>query len=87
MKKEIEEENKCCLCGRREGVDTRHDHLREAYFDRASEKFQKGTFMPRLNFVEIPHIQRGFNYICHNRTNCRKRQVKNFAQKRKLKTL
>lgn len=69
-----DEENKCCLCGRKESQDTRTDFLRECYEKGQDGKWDKGLMQPRLNFIELGYIKRGFNHVCHNRTNCRKRQ-------------
>ncbi len=83
---QIEEENKCCIFGKKESQDTKSDLLRECFLMSQNGDWDKGLMQPRLNFIEIAYIRRGPNYLCHNRSKCRERQEKNNSDKRKNNT-
>ncbi len=78
-----EEETKCCICNKKESQDTKFDFLRECYKMNQFGQWDKGLMQPRLNFIELPYLRSGSNYVCHNRSRCRARQAKNSIDKRK----
>jgi hypothetical protein len=62
----LSEQTGCALCG-----DTK-SKKRECYYYAAQDKFDPG-YTPRLTYDERCVLQSGFNPICENRSECRKR--------------
>ncbi len=55
----------CALCGRK-------TKLRECYFFKPQQRFDKSLFVPRLMEDEKYKLKSGLNSICENRTRCRR---------------
>jgi len=65
----------CKICGLPDR-DIKSNHLREVYYFKNQDKFDRSLFVPRLNFLETSRLLSGSNSICSNRTICRKERLR-----------
>ncbi len=59
----------CKLCGNTD----ENNYLRECYFFKSQEKFDRALYVPRLTYSEKYKLVSGYNSICSNRNRCRKK--------------